>query len=62
MNQSFHTDDEFEIVLVGVDVATGISKPISELTSQEINRLVIVPETLVGAVLERLRKLNRNTP
>lgn len=52
----FHTDDEFEVMMVGVDINTGTSTPISQLTPQQLDRLVIVPENLVQAVLEHIRK------
>jgi len=52
----FHTDDEFEIAMVGVDLNTGISTPISQLTPQQLGRLVIVPENLVPALLEHMKR------
>lgn len=52
----FHADDEFDIVMVGVDLETGKSTPINQLTPQELDRLIVVPENLVPALLEHMKR------
>ena len=55
----FHTDDEFEIAMVGVDLNTGISTPINQLTPQQLDRLIVLPENLVPALLEHMKRAYR---
>lgn len=52
----FHADDKFDIVMVAVDLETGVSTPINQLTPQQLDRLLVVPENLVPAILAHMRR------